>query len=260
MSRVILIATPENVDVEYELAGLASRFAAWFADLFLKSIFLFILEVILILFFRITHGVFFAVFTVFASLFFLWGYNLYFEIKWLGQTPGKKMFGLQVIRCGGYPVNPQSIFIRNLLFLIDFLPFLCFIGAVSILLTKDYQRIGDLVAGTIVIKKRETITLFELLKSARILPEHLDAAALELIRENAGQLTPDEYKAIKHFTSRRMKLSLDAQQDSAALLARPIMQRLGIVPPEGTQIVDYAIMLEYLVIAYEQLRRPLSIS
>jgi hypothetical protein len=165
-----------------------------------------------------------------------------------------------VIRQGGYPIDSTGAFIRNLLAIVDFLPMFNFAALISILTSQDYQRIGDHVAGTIVIKQSRPISLRSILSAAHILPEHLDQSALELIRDHAGRLTPDEYQAVKHFTQRRGALTRSVQQNSARLLAEPIMHRLGIVPPDDATVVDYANVLEYLAVAYEQLKRPLSFS
>ena len=69
-------------------------------------------------------------------------------------------------------------------------------------------------------------------------------------------MTPDEYRAVRHFTERRRQLVGPVQQSAAAVIGIPLMQRLHIVPPESATSVDYATFLEYLAVAYEQLRRP----
>lgn len=271
MSREIFIATPENVPISYELAGLASRFAAYVVDMLLKGFIILALavaETTLIslagtalsrFFGDALQGITTAAAIVAGFAVFI-GYNIFFETIWNGQTPGKRLYDLRVIRQGGYPIDPTSAFVRNLLSIIDFFPLLNLAALFSILLSRDYQRIGDHVAGTIVIKQSKPISLSSILRASRILPENLDQSALETIRYNAGRLTPDEYQAVKHFTQRRTALPGSVQQNSARLLAEPIMQRLAIVPPDDATQVDYAIFLEYLAVAYEQLKRPLSFS
>lgn len=274
MSREVLITTPENIALEYELAGLGTRFVANIIDILLQlllilgtSLVVGLLGVALIALGVSTGHNAFAAFIrslgefTEAGLFILtflifWGYYIYFELKWNGQTPGKKQMGLRVIREGGYPVNGYGATMRNLLRVIDFLPLFYCVGIFSILLSANYQRIGDLVGGTLVVKQRAPQSLAGLLRVAQILPEHLDPHALAIIGRHAYELTPDEYRAVRHFTDRRRQLAWDAQQLSAIKIAVPLMERLRIVPPTEVREVDYAALLEYLAVAYEQARRP----
>jgi hypothetical protein len=163
------------------------------------------------------------------------------------------------MREGGYPINAFSAILRNLLRIIDFLPAGYAVGLLSLFLNGNYQRVGDLVAGTIVIKQRTPDryrSLDNLLRAARITPEHLDKAALAVVGRQADLLSPDEYLAVRHFTERRRDLTWDAAQRAAMKIAVPLMRRLSIVPPPGVASVNYADFLEYLSVAYELARRP----
>lgn len=270
MSREILITTPENIAIEYELAGLGTRAAAYFIDTFFKLVIWLVIGLAGVIFMllatlagwkAVQHwvsllGDFLSAAYIVIGFLILWGYGIFFEIKWNGQTPGKRQMGLRVIREGGYPISVFGAVIRNLLWVVDFLPAFFFAGIVSILASRDYQRLGDLVGGTLVVKQRAPQSLEGLLRVAHITPEHLDPGALEMITDHADQLTPDEYRAVRHFTERRRQLSFDAQQTAAVKIALPLMQRLDIVPPTEATMVNYADFLEYLAVAYEQLRRP----
>ncbi|MDR3707902.1 MAG: RDD family protein [Capsulimonadaceae bacterium] len=270
MSREILITTPENIAIEYELAGLGSRAAAYTIDLMFKFVCWLSIGVagLIIMGVAVLVGwhwfqrfvadflqIIAAVYVIIAFL-ILWGYGILFEIIWNGQTPGKRQMGIRVIRLEGYPLGVFGATIRNLLWIVDFLPAAFLAGIVSILVTREYQRLGDLVAGTIVVKQRAPQSLDALLQVARITPEHLDKDALELISSQADRMSPDEYRAVRHFTERRMQLDPVIQRRQAALIALPLMHRLDIVPPSTAKTVDYANFLEYLAVAYEQLRRP----
>jgi uncharacterized RDD family membrane protein YckC len=270
MSREILITTPENIAIEYELAGLGTRAAAYLIDSLLKLLVWICIGVVFLLtvwgttlagmhaLSRLvdTFADFLKATYVIIGFLVFWGYGIFYEIRWNGQTPGKRQLGLRVMREGGYPVNVFGVVIRNLLWVVDFLPMLFFAGMVSILTTRDYQRIGDLVGGTLVVKQRPSQSLEGLLRVAHITPEHLNKDALEQIMEQADALTPDEYRAVRHFTERRRQLVFDAQQAAAVKIAVPLMRRLNIVPPPGATMINYADFLEYLAVAYEQLRRP----
>lgn len=123
-------------------------------------------------------------------------------------------------------------------------------------MSANYQRVGDFVGSTLVVKQRAPQNLYNLLRTAFITPDRLDTKALAIVGRDADLLSPEEYRAVRHFTQRRRSLDSAAQQFAAQKIAIPMMQRLKISPPEGTQFVNYADLLEYLAVAYEQARRP----
>ena len=83
-----------------------------------------------------------------------WGYFIFFELIWNGQTPGKRAVGIRVLTVRGEPVTLVHSLVRNLLRLIDALPSAYMVGIISILVTSRSQRLGDLAAGTIVVRER----------------------------------------------------------------------------------------------------------
>jgi len=293
MSREILVVTPENIEIEYELAGIGSRFLANMLDsLFQCAIYLgmWIVAGILAILLSLSAGFrrsgiasFFqnaeVALALIAAFLILWGYFIWFETRWNGQTPGKRQLGLRVIRDGGYPINIFAAIIRNLIRIIDGLPIvalllisigvfghqpgtaalggLCILLPVlCLLLSGRYQRIGDFVAGTMVVKQRapRVPTLEALAPPPRVLPEHLAAYALADIGRKVYEMTVPEYRAVRHYIDRRWQLPPQIQQTAAMRLAVPLMQRLGIVPPAGVISVNYADFLEYLAVAFEQYR------
>ena len=293
MSREILVVTPENIEIEYELAGIGSRFLANLLDnLFQLCAYALVWIVVglvaLILTLaasQVAHslGVFFegtgVAIALVGAFIVLWGYFIYFETVWNGQTPGKRQLGLRVIRDGGYPINVYAAITRNLIRVMDGMPLvalgliaagifghqpltgamggLCIlIPVLCLLLSARYQRLGDLVAGTMVVKQRapRVPTLEALAPPPRVLPEHLAAYALADIGRHVYEMTVPEYRAVRHYIDRRWQLPPLVQQTSAMRLAVPLMQRLGIVPPAGVISVNYADFLEYLAVAFEQYR------
>ena len=293
MSREILVVTPENIEIEYELAGIGSRFLANMLDsLFQLAIYLGlwlivgIVAVILALTasaFSSSVAAFFGevevAFAFIAAFAILWGYFIWFETRWNGQTPGKRQIGLRVIRDGGYPINIFAAIIRNLIRIMDGMPIvalalitlgvfgdqpgLAALGGLCILLpvlcllvSGRYQRVGDFVAGTMVVKQRapRVPTLEALAPPPRVLPEHLAAYALADIGRHVYEMSVPEYRAVRHYLDRRWQLPPQVQQPVAMRLAVPLMQRLGIVPPAGVISVNYADFLEYLAVAFEQYR------
>ncbi len=293
MSREILVVTPENIEIEYELAGIGSRFLANLLDTFLQlAIYLGLWIVVGIVglllalsasAFSTTLAAFFGeievAFALIAAFAILWGYFIWFETRWNGQTPGKRQVGLRVIRDGGYPINVFAAIIRNLVRIMDGMPVvalalisigvfghqpgLAALGGLCILLpvlcllvSGRYQRVGDFVAGTMVVKQRapRVPTLEALAPPPRVLPEHLAAYALADIGRHVYEMTVPEYRAVRHYIDRRWQLPPQVQQTAAMRLAVPLMQRLGIVPPAGVVSVNYADFLEYLAVAFEQYR------
>lgn len=196
MSREVLITTPENIALEYELAGLGTRFVANAVDTLLQVL---LIGALVLVFFLIGFGVIslsvwahhpaiaaflrhlaeFATAGLIILVFVIfWGYYIYFELRWNGQTPGKRLMGLRVMREGGYPVNAYGAAARNLLRVVDFLPIFPVLGVICVMCTSNYQRLGDLVGGTIVVKQRAPQSLARILHAAQILPEHLDLRRL----------------------------------------------------------------------------------
>ncbi len=293
MSREILVVTPENIEIEYELAGVGSRFLANMVDnllqiaIFIAGVFVVGMLYLLIglsssaLAREITEFIASTVNALAAigGFLVLWGYFIWFETRWNGQTPGKRQHGLRVIRDGGSPTNIFAVIIRNLLRVVDGMPILhgglivaglylkqpglSALGALPILLTlcfmlgsARYQRLGDFVAGTMVVKQRapRVPTLEALAPPPRVLPEHLTPYALADIGRHVYEMTVPEYRAVRHYIDRRWSLPAPVQQPAAMRLAVPLMARLGISPPPGTLYINYADFLEYLAVAFEQYR------
>ena len=293
MSREILVVTPENIEIEYELAGVGTRFLANLLDTLLQLaiyaglwVIVGITAVLVALgtsTVSVALGQFFAeaeiAFALIAGFAILWGYYIWFETAWNGQTPGKRQVGLRVIRDGGYPINAYAAILRNLIRLMDGMPvaalvlitigtanhdslyaamggLVLLIPVACLLLSERYQRLGDFVAGTLVVKQRapRVPTLEALAPPARVLPEHLAAYALADIGRHVFEMTVPEYRAVRHCIDRRWQLPPAMQQPAAMRLAVPLMQRLGIVPPQGVISVNYADFLEYLAVAFEQYR------
>ena len=81
------------------------------------------------------------------------GYFMLFEILWSGQTPGKRLVGVRVIRENGYPIRPIDAVIRNLVRVVDWLPGIYGVGVLTMLLNKRSKRLGDFASGTIVVRE-----------------------------------------------------------------------------------------------------------
>ena len=153
------VETPEHVVVDYEIAGLGSRALAALVDgLIILATFV-ALAVTVALTRSILPG--FGLFLLIVGFFALvWGYFALFEGLWHGQTPGKRFVGIRVMRETGHAVTFRDAAARNLVRVIDFLPPPYLLGAALVALHPRAKRLGDIVAGTVVVRDRPTETAF----------------------------------------------------------------------------------------------------
>lgn len=167
LHETLSIDTPENVVFGYSVAGIGSRFLAAMIDTTILSIIIgFIYAAFLIIYATLpatlrnesTLGFFMGFVTILAFLVF-WGFYIFFELTWNGQTPGKRWVGLRVVRLDGAPVSLVESIIRNLVRIIDFLPAYYGIGLITMFLNSQARRLGDLAASTLVIYEQGTATI-----------------------------------------------------------------------------------------------------
>jgi len=142
------VSTPEGISLRLSPAGPVVRMLAWSIDILIRSGIYLVLYVPLAFMGNTGVGIFLIL------LFILeWFYPVYFELFKNGQTPGKKTFNLYVTMENASPVNAGASVTRNLLRFADFLPLFYGFGFISMLLNKRFQRLGDLVASTVVLHK-----------------------------------------------------------------------------------------------------------
>ncbi len=196
----LTIDTPEQTSLEFPLAGIGSRFVAMAADTAIQIIVGFLLILVVILAapaFRSVGDK--AAVWAFAGMiiaFFLiyYGYFAFFEAIWNGQTPGKRYAQLRVMKDDGRPINAYDAIARNLLRIVDQLPFLYGIAILSVFFSKQNKRLGDFVAGTVVVHEKTV----ELARPFQEAPVDASAPAYEVSR-----ITPDELHVIETFLQRR---------------------------------------------------------
>jgi len=220
----LAIATPEGVEVELTLAGVGSRFIAGATDFAIQIVLIVALSIVL----RQFGDAGFAIFTsaAFALIFF---YDVLFEVLAGGRTPGKRATGLRVVASGGRPITLGRSAARNVMRVIDILPGFYAVGMVAIFATARNQRIGDLVAGTHVVRDRH---------GDRPGP----AAALSRIDPGPARtwdvsaVSADDLAAVRAFLERRDALRLEARNSIAAELASRLRPRVrGVAPNLGDE-------------------------
>lgn len=158
------IDTPENVSFDYDVSGIGSRFLAALVDTILIVILQAIVVGVIILLLQLDAFSSQMSTWVIAGLglisfVFFWGYYIFFEILWNGQTPGKRWVKLRVIRLDGTPVSVVEVVIRNLVRTVDFMPAVYAFGVVTMFITDKSRRLGDLAAGTVVVHERPATDL-----------------------------------------------------------------------------------------------------
>lgn len=212
------IATPEGVPLELSPAGPVPRAVAFGIDLAIRGVIMWV--VTMVFSFLGDFGV-----GVMLLLMFLleWLYPTLFEVLRNGATPGKRLFGLRVVHDSGVPVGWSASLIRNLLRGVDFLPFGYGFGLLSTLLNRDFKRLGDLAAGTLVV---------------------YDAAPeRDVVIPAAKPLTPpwaldaEGQSAIVAFAERSVRMNTERRAEIAQAL-----QPLGVDDPDT--LLAYAVWLQ----------------
>jgi uncharacterized RDD family membrane protein YckC len=222
----VRIETPEGVDLDLRLAGLGSRFVATTIDLLIQSGLVIAAGLALVgveAFSEgsVTSGIGAAIFSVVFFLVIL-GYDILFEVLASGRTPGKRWTGLRVVRTGGQPVRFLTSTIRNLMRLVDFLPFSYIAGAIAILASPRNQRLGDMTAGTLVVRERGGVDVRAHPSSIAPAPA-LDAE----LAWDVSAITAEELAAVRSFLDRRQQLTSDARMQLARALSAPLRAKVA---------------------------------
>jgi uncharacterized RDD family membrane protein YckC len=231
------ISTPENVDLHLEIAGLGNRLLAQLVDGFLISCIMLIVILLGVVLGLVANNITtdsrmrtivigVIVMVVILFMFILQnGYFFIFEGLWQGQTPGKKAAEIRVIEQNGQPIGWPAAFIRNLLRMVDSF---FFIGVLLIIFDKTERRIGDMAAGTIVIRERKTEISSTAIKC-------VTAAAADLSLD-VGRVSPDEYDLLIDFLRRRVSLAKSHRPMVAQRMAQHFRAKLdGTVYEEGQE-------------------------
>lgn len=191
--------TPEGVDLNLHAAGPTVRAMAWSIDLLIRMLVFLPLSLLMAWLGDFGTGI------ILIAYFLLeWFYPVVFEMLWQGATPGKKKMDIMVIKDDGTPVSWSASLLRNLLRTVDMLPFTYGFGLASMLLNRQFKRLGDMAAGTLVVYRQDV-------KSYQSIPD-LSPAAPPLA------LSLEEQRAIMDFAERGRTLSAARQEELAGIL------------------------------------------
>jgi len=227
MDESYRVGTPENVELSFTPAGLATRFLAAAIDSIIIGVALMILLVFTVAIYFSSDALGQVVTTALVAIMVLlifalfFGYYIVFETVWSGQSPGKRLLGLRVIRDDGLPLNFTASVARNLVRLVDILPSAYVFGVVAMFLNKRWKRLGDMAAGTLVVLDRAAPAPTPMRFSTL---DELQMAPFELLRP----LTAEEYDLGREYLIRYYTLSEEARESVGRSLAEIYEARTGV--------------------------------
>jgi len=249
MEDRVSIVTPDHIELDFELAGIGSRLLALILDQLLVGLLL----VALVIMGLVTGiggsvakgsqwaGAWTAAMIVLLVFAVMWGYRILFEALHGGQTPGKKWTGIRVVRDDGLPVGWREAALRNLAVAADMLPPpACIVGGLMIVLSRRGKRLGDLLAGTMVV--REDSGFEPRQRASRW-------GAAWIVRVERGRsrrgmmlgdvkIDTDQIQIIERFLTRRDSLPSLQRQTIAWRIARPFLSAMGEDPTDLAQRPD----------------------
>ena len=226
----LTIETPEQIELEYPLAGIGSRFMAFFYDSLIQVI-LGLIVALILLFVQPDLGKYWpsawnwvAALWIFFGFCMYWGYFAAFEALWNGQTPGKRKAGIRVIKDSGRPITAFEAIARNFMRVIDSMPGMYGVAVIAVFVDKQSRRLGDMVAGTVVVhdKKEESAQPFLNTSASEITATPASSAAI------ANKLTLQELDVIETFLNRRLDLPPAIREQSARRIAEAIAAKLEV--------------------------------
>ena len=193
------VATTEGIELTLRLAGPVPRALAWSVDFLLRAAVVLLVMMVAGRFGRAGMGV-----VLIAAFFVEWILPAWFEAMWGGQTPGKRLFRLMVLNDDGTPVRWPGALTRNLLRAADFLPFLYGVGLIAMLFNRDFKRLGDLAAGTVVVYQTDKLEATRAIPQAPAQPPPLS-------------LAPEEQRAVLELAERSSTFTRERFEELAEL-------------------------------------------
>lgn len=257
--ETLVIETPERVPLHFALASIGNRFLACAIDHALQAFAIALVAVAFLIVADLSRleGLLatapkwvYAVMILVLFMIFS-GYFAFFEWAWSGQTPGKRWLKLRVIREDGRPITFWEATVRNLLRSFDMMPTIFYsVGLIAVFVTNRDQRIGDLVAGTVVVRERET----EAPEFAHVFASPVSDPALRRsfkpvnFTASLTTLTESEIQVVEMFLRRRWDLSDVPRQWMAWRVAMPILYKIR--PSYDVDSFTYEGFLEELLHRY----------
>lgn len=246
----LTIETPEQTALEFAVAGIGSRFLAIVIDTLIQigvGIVAGIASTILMgtLAAIAPNASLWGVALLVLFYFLLYfGYYAFFEILWNGQTPGKRIIGIRVIKDDGRPLTPAESIGRNLMRIVDWMPGIYAVGIASAILNKQNKRLGDFVVGSLVVREASLQQLKPVWETTQ---PNAAAATRSASPWGAARLSNEDCALIDSFLNRRSQLDYDVRVRMADEIFRRLKPKLTL-PAENTASIEQ--ILETL--AYER--------
>ncbi|MBD0370174.1 MAG: RDD family protein [Pyrinomonadaceae bacterium] len=267
--ETLVIETPERVPLHFALASIGNRFLACTVDHVLQIVTIFVMYLAFIFIAGASSGIEQVadaskwVIAIAVIILFLIssGYFIFFEWLWNGQTPGKRWLKLRVIREDGRPITFWEASVRNLTRIFDMQPTLIpivgfySIGLISIFISRRDQRVGDLFAGTVVVRERESeVPTFDQVFAGPVSDSAYRRAFKAVpFTADINALTESEIEVIETYLRRRWDLPDMPRQWMAWRVSMPILYKLR--PTYDLSIFTYEGFLEELLHRYRALHR-----
>lgn len=199
----VSVETPEGVEYDLELAGISPRAGAWVVDFMIKTGVLWV-GLLFVIPFGERLGMAIVLLVLFVTM---WMYHPIFEIWKNGQTPGKMLFNVRVVNRDGTPVGWYGTIVRNLVRVVDLLPFGYVTGVMSMIISGRFQRLGDLAGDTLVVYHRGAYATRDLARLPEAEPVQIPVV-----------LQPHEQEAIVDFAERAPMLGKARSAELASIL------------------------------------------
>jgi len=254
-SDQLSIDTPELVAIHMPLAGIGSRFIALLVDFVIWGIGIGIVMSIFAYFlpsltaFNRMSAQWATALYLFLIFLFNWGYFTLFEAFNNGRTPGKRIARIRVIQRSGRAIGLFESMARNFIRYIDMFPWVVpyAVGVIAIFVSRDHQRLGDLAAGTLVVRDRieeapistEATRTFTANIFAPAIPTPEPHAGFSLPDHGVAKLSASDLQVLESFFSRRLDMPLATRELLAQRIAAAIQAKSGLEPPPGASVETF---------------------
>ena len=252
------------MDLELPLAGIGSRFIALLVDYLIWGAGLLVLWVLSLIFspgiraFSKISAQWAEAIVIFIIFLLNWGYFTLFEAFWKGRTPGKRVARIRVIQRSGRGIGLFESMARNFVRFIDQIPIFYAVGVITMFCSRQHQRLGDMAAGTLVVRDREVEAPAWGAGGARTFTAHTfgpgtgtpseAAAPFVLPAHGIARLSAADLVVLEGFFARRLDMSLATRAALAERIGAAIVAKSGLERPDGASVETY------LEVAARQLR------
>ena len=250
------VATPENVIFRYDVAGIGSRFIAALVDFLIYLVVDIALAFIISVLTRYVRDEYLRdIITaayVGATFLFYWGYYILFEMIWAGQSPGKRVARIRVVRLDGTPASPGQIFIRNIGRLVDLFPGFYAVGIITMMLNDQSRRLGDFAAGTFVVREITRINLAPTRAETEIAVRDNQPATVNSPAHPLYRLNSDTIQIVNNYIDRRSEMASVLRARLAMQIAVAVAKKLDV--PAPTQHDEAETLLDSIHQASKQIQ------